>query len=486
MRRDEVPEWNQADAAALADAEKLHKLLHVEKGVRPNEKGAYENKRVFLTVEKLARHLQSEEVWGVIVGYRKRCANFIGFDCDENWPRRLSALRAVLEEMGLARAAFATTGSHEGKGKVIITLARRMPYAQAHKLRDEIKERCAAHPDFGGVHKTKNKLDVFPTDGEGGVLRVGGLWKGIYNTFCTLHGEPVSIGELCEIIEPFRFKPEPVPIGRDRPGAYTAGLLAKPWPREHPQRLLKRLTAMAFEARSLHGEAAGMAEFHRWAEGVWSCSPELQRPSSKGRVIDWSGLVRKAWRQMLRSGAGWTPKTFRMIPKGSLKTYVEQSAASGVTMETIVMDSDRRSTIVSNAQLGTKSTMVSNITSKAILTKAQHQLYQALVSITQAHNLDRLRLSKDLRFLADATGRSHRNISKTLAQLERKGCIVRHLGPQPHWKACTYAIVGAGETRQTVLKLLGLDEEQLAERLRPPSKASKTDTPHPQLRKEAA
>jgi hypothetical protein len=186
-------------------------------------------------------------------------------------------------------AGFATTGSREYKGKVIITLVKRMPYAQAHKLRDEIKRRCAEYPDFGGVRKTEDKLDVFPTAGEGGVLRIGGLWKGVYNTFMTLDGEPVSIGALCETIEPYRFKPEPVPITRDQPGRYTSQLLEHPWPREKPQKLLKRLIAMAYEARSLYSEA-GMAEFHRWADGVWNRSPELQRSSASGKPVAWFNL----------------------------------------------------------------------------------------------------------------------------------------------------------------------------------------------------
>jgi hypothetical protein len=98
---------------ALDDAKRWFKLLNVEKGVRPSERGLYENKRVFLTVENLAKHLQSEEVWGIIVGYRRRCANFIAFDCDENWPVRLRILREVLEDMGLSKAAFATVASLE-------------------------------------------------------------------------------------------------------------------------------------------------------------------------------------------------------------------------------------------------------------------------------------------------------------------------------------------------------------------------------------
>jgi hypothetical protein len=164
---------------------------------------------------------------------------------------------------------------------------------------------------------------------------------------------------------------------------------------------------------------------------------------------------------MLEHGVGWRPKNFVMIPKGSLKSYQEK-------LEAIVVEPDRRSTIASNSSQETKSTIASN---SATLTEAEHQLYQAMVKISFTFNLDRLRLSKDERFLADATGRTPANVHKTLAQLDRKSCIVRHERSRPRWKASTYAIVGASETREVVLRLLGLNETQLAERLKPPSRA---------------
>ena len=82
---------------ALRDAKALRKLLNLEKGVCPNtESHAYNGPRRFLREEDIAGHLAGDPVLGFVAGHKGRTANFLCFDCDQNFPTRLAILREVL------------------------------------------------------------------------------------------------------------------------------------------------------------------------------------------------------------------------------------------------------------------------------------------------------------------------------------------------------------------------------------------------------
>jgi len=459
-------------SAELArDAEFLCKLLHIDKGVQPHpETFEYKGLRRYITAEHIARHLGSEEVWGLVVGYRTRKANFIAADCDVKFPVRLAILRDILREMNLDKAAFATTGTTAEKGKVIVTLARRMPYVQAHAIRDEIKRRCALRPEFGGVHKTNDKLDMFPYDGEGGILRVGGLWKGQVNRFLSLDGTPIGLDELSRTIEPHRFKAVAMGVPfRTEPGKFTAALLDKDyaWPRESPPKLFKKLLAMAYEARSLYGLNA-CSEFRQWGRAVWARSPELQRVGSSGRVIEWDRLLWAAWNAVRKAQPSWTPKAFtNTIRGGTLRKYYEIVPPVLGDLENEVdsiRSSARRLLYTSLLEKGDDQGK-----RPAPLSAAEHELYAKFVEVADKYNLPRLHVGKDEEALGDIVGRRQTTVHKLLVGLERKGCIIKHTpaikcGPKKKWAAAVYAIIGSGETRSDVLRLLGATEQIIQER----------------------
>ena len=100
------------------------------------------------------------------------CAAFLCWDIDERFQDRLPILRAVLARHGMDKAAFATSGSTEERGKVILPLATPIVQAESSKLVKAVHEECKAEILWGveGEHKT----DTFPKGGEGGIVRILG------------------------------------------------------------------------------------------------------------------------------------------------------------------------------------------------------------------------------------------------------------------------------------------------------------------------
>lgn len=99
-------------------------------------------------------------------------ANFLAFDCDERIIERLPVYKDVLERRGLAKAAFVTTGSTPGRGKIVVTLANRIPQGFAADLARAIHEEVSADPRFGEVRR--KTLTTFPSEGDGSFCRVLG------------------------------------------------------------------------------------------------------------------------------------------------------------------------------------------------------------------------------------------------------------------------------------------------------------------------
>src|ERR1035438_9088968 len=167
--------------------DRLYKLLHVTRG--SEQQGKQYPGRMPVHQTHFAQHVRGQVTIAFNVIHKRRKANFIAFDIDSDFDTRLDILSNVLERMGLSKATFATNGSKPGKGKVIITLSRPMPRVQADKLRDEMIEKAG----LAGLQCTKeNKVDVFPTSGEGGLLRILGRNKhrnGPVETPLNLRGE---------------------------------------------------------------------------------------------------------------------------------------------------------------------------------------------------------------------------------------------------------------------------------------------------------
>lgn len=180
--------------ATQRDGAAILKLLHLTRGVRHDGSGSYRGEREFIEQADVCDHLAADETWAFVCVHRGK-ALFIGLDFDALFPTRLSIAKEVLAEMRLLDAAFATTGTTPDRGKVVICLQCPMPQSQAIRMRDAILERCGHYPDFGGV-KASDGVDKFPTEGEGGLLRIGGYWKNQYNRLITLDGDVLDFATI--------------------------------------------------------------------------------------------------------------------------------------------------------------------------------------------------------------------------------------------------------------------------------------------------
>ncbi len=234
-------------------------------------------------------HLRDEDCLALAVVSEGR-ANFLAIDIDRSFHKRLIILRSVLERRDLAKAAFAVGGSSIGHGKVVITLANRLPQAQAQQLIQEIIAEGKEHPDFGDVGKD---ISVYPTGGDGSYVRLLGrnrmrVGPGI------LREEPMDLdGDLSDLVavEPASVEPQVTrSVGQlltKRPESRAGRTLTLPG---HVQRtlsepftgrtdnLFKVCRQLAWEARRLHGAAAG-AVLLDWFGRIHLNSPELS-PSS--------------------------------------------------------------------------------------------------------------------------------------------------------------------------------------------------------------
>jgi hypothetical protein len=437
--------------AAWLDAARYTKVLQVRKVVQAKD-GGYKGPRLYLSQapECIVRHLAGEETWGLVCAYQGR-ALFLGIDCDSNWPTRWAILREVLTELGMHRAAFVTTGTTDDKGKVIITLSKPMPQSQAIALRDKILHRCNEYDAFGGIHP-RDRIDKFPLNGEGGVLRVGGYWKGQYNRLLTLDGDPLDFTDL----QPLKFKPEPMGIPpRSEPGEHTRKLLERPWTWADGRKAIQtNLVAMAAEARRItSSEDAGLSQFETWVKKVHEDSPDLSRPSPSGDArspLDWHRNCLPAWNVSGQLGRDWTPKEFAVKPtrSGQAMKYIEITPQVGQYRDS-------------------RSPEGHYTVQNATYSRGQVDIYRLLVDWCDQYGIPRLSFSKDLESIAKAQGKSAGQVRKMLDDCERRGLLIKikppdKTGPRNTWQATTYALIGAGETRESVLWRLGLTEADIA------------------------
>lgn len=103
-------------------------------------------------------------------------ANFICWDLDENFEALLPFFADRLRARGWEHAAFSTTGSSAGRGKIVLTFKPRIPQAVAHRVANEIFHEVLNEPKivtFGERHPS-----VFPSLGSGGNVRILGRNRG--------------------------------------------------------------------------------------------------------------------------------------------------------------------------------------------------------------------------------------------------------------------------------------------------------------------
>ena len=228
-----------------------------------------------ITLNDFADHLFGGTVFAVACLNEDGC-NFLAFDCDENFAQRLPIYAKVLERRGLSQAGFATSGSTAERGKVVLTLARRIPQAFAISLAKDIEAEAVADDAFGNVRP--NTLTRFPSGGDGSYCRIGGSkhsWSAL-ERIIGFDGEPTDLVAIAPALiqlpaSAVAITSHPRPMSS--PSAWAQTLLSQPFTGTEPD-LLRAQLRLAAEAIRIFGEEAG-AKFREWMEVISKNSPTL-------------------------------------------------------------------------------------------------------------------------------------------------------------------------------------------------------------------
>ena len=191
--------------------------------------------RVQLPLETLQRHFIGElsiAIRCVENGY----ARLLAFDVDERGPERVAALRHVLGRRGLAKHAIVTSGSDPDRAKVII-FCRPVNQAAAVRFAQEIAEEARLTSGWG--IERAHTVDMRPTAGEGGLLRIGGrnvFRDGPIERISNLEtGEVVSLSQCSVADLKLPLEPEPIPTPRIPPYAQEWMEHGMPWGKKATQ-----------------------------------------------------------------------------------------------------------------------------------------------------------------------------------------------------------------------------------------------------------
>jgi hypothetical protein len=282
-----------------------------------------------VTTQLLRAHFAGDVSLGFVCledGTSRGDALFGAIDIDAHFPRRLPVLHRALKAVGgegLARAAFATSGSDDGRGKVIVSIERPMAASDVRLVMSAVKRAALADPAFGHMQRA-DEIELRPLGGAGGLLRILGRNRGKdrpgfvapVETPITLDGEladltgvhPLSVARVREIAAAQRTR------NADR-FAWVEGWLAQAWTyREedgNTRGIFRRMVALANASLERYGPQDGLRYFRAWCATVASNSPALDAPSPTNKdrrnPVRHEPTLARAWRYALTRERRWEP-----------------------------------------------------------------------------------------------------------------------------------------------------------------------------------
>jgi hypothetical protein len=260
------------DPDKVAFAKNIYSLLQCPRHARPSELHDAWGKGLRITCDDFEDHLFG----GVTLAVEVACdfkANFLAWDCDEDFPRRLSIYTKALARRGLDKAAFVTNGSTPERGKVVVTLAERIPQDYAVTLTKEIAAEVTADPDFGV--SLPSKLTTFPSNGKSFCRILGRKYPDPkpFERLFNLQGLPMK--SLCVVPAQISVPINPVNVpGRGLSGLARA-VIETPFTGNTPH-LFKTQIQLANEAIRLFGVEAE-SKFSEWMEQIAKQSPQAAK-----------------------------------------------------------------------------------------------------------------------------------------------------------------------------------------------------------------
>lgn len=154
-------------------AQELVRLFGIRHGRRQRPSGDYAGPKLRLSVEDVASHLDGKHTYGFFLVNEAHEASGICFDIDADFDHRREVLADLLYEIGgnaLIEATVWTTGSSSERGKCLIALSSGIPQGVATRFAREVLDRAKRISEFHG----KEHVDLRPTLGDGGLVRIGG------------------------------------------------------------------------------------------------------------------------------------------------------------------------------------------------------------------------------------------------------------------------------------------------------------------------
>jgi len=229
-----------APALQVGDAREAVALLQLlsgaAHGVVQSDDGSYAGARRRLQLAELRAHLAGEVTLGVSVVSETK-ATFLALDIDERFHERLPYVSRAIEQRGLSAASIATSGSDSGRGKVLVFFAKRRAATSLRSLGNAILKTAREMASGGpwGVERP-GKMTVFPLNGTGGLLRIGGRNRhpsrrasGVDVLF-SLDGEPRRFQDVVPAAALRRMDPQPIakaPVGVWQPSSFDRAALRR-------------------------------------------------------------------------------------------------------------------------------------------------------------------------------------------------------------------------------------------------------------------
>lgn len=325
---EETAELSSGDDSFTAVLKRLLHLSLARTGTRFTN--LYPTDFQVVTTQLLQAHLDGKIALAFAAledGTSRGDALFGAVDVDRDFPRRLPVLRDAVHAVGgdaMLAAAFATTGSDEGRGKVIITLQRPMKAADVRLMMAAVKRAALADPRFGHM-MASSEIELRPQSGSGGLLRVLGRNIGKDRTDftapleipMTLDGEyadlrgvmPLDVETIRQIADAHRAK------NADR-FAWVDNWLVQAWTYKaeegNTRGIFRRMVALASAALERHGPDDGHRVFHAWCATVAANSPALDQPSPTNKdrrhPLRDQRTIARAWRYALARDRSWEPQ----------------------------------------------------------------------------------------------------------------------------------------------------------------------------------
>lgn len=294
-----------APPIALGRASALRRLLGSEL-VGAIQVGHDYPGRIVIDDAALALHFAGEIALALRVGNGKGRSRLLVFDVDARAPERIPLVCDALRSRGYGHAVVTTGGSTPERGKVAIFFRSEQQNAALRVLGAELLRAIRLIASWG-VETTAHEVTLYPSRGEGGLVRLGGrniARNGPLEDLSNAWGEPCDLSDVAPIptsLRAVRDLAAPVRTSPRQPWVERAMREGLTWIAVGGTRGINAFAnRLARETIRTHGNGdSGRTEYRRVLEAVAAASPDLLRPSPKNRdrrhPLGWGRRASSAW-----------------------------------------------------------------------------------------------------------------------------------------------------------------------------------------------